>query len=595
MYRLLRDVYDSDRKRFKKILVLNVLAAFTAGIGTVMLIPMLEIMNLTQETSILPKTVEKCLESIPEIFQLCILLGIYIALVALKALLTKTLAVQDAELVQGYTAELRIRFYEAVAHAPWERFIGYKRSELLDTFVTETARVSYAASISTRLLSLAITSIVNVCVALWMSVPLTLGVAVLGGAFWAMFRPLMRLSKEYGKRLTRTNEIFFSEISNQINGIKEIRGYGIEEEQHGIFCRVTDDYKNTNIEYAAIAAKPQMVLSIGSAAALVVVFLAAMQIFHVSLGRMAVLVYVFGKLWPNFSTAQNYIQTLTATEPVFLELNMVMEELQESAANRPMEKNGGEQNEETLPVMPFRREIKMEKVHFQYRSSEVSVLDDITCSLPFGEITAFVGRSGAGKSTMVDLILGFLTPTQGRIMIDGQELVGSCIRSWQKNVSYIPQDPMLLNDTVRENLLRFHPKASEAEMVAALKKSLAWDFVQKLPKGIDTVIGDQGLRLSGGERQRIVLARALLGGPKLLVLDEATSALDYESERMIADCIRLLRGKVTVLLVAHRLSSIQIADHVLVIEDGRIKEAGTFSELIKNREGYLGKMVRLEE
>ena len=209
-------------------------------------------------------------------------------------------------------------------------------------------------------------------------------------------------------------------------------------------------------------------------------------------------------------------------------------------------------------------------------------------------MTALVGPSGAGKSTTADLLLGLLSPTKGEILVDGVPLMGEGLNAWCENIGYIPQEPLILNATVRENLLRFHPQASEEEMIEALKQSLAWPFVEKLPEGLDTVLGDKGVRISGGERQRIVLARVLIGKPKLIILDEATSALDYESESFIRETIRSLREKTTVLIIAHRMATIRGADRAIVLLNGEIAEQGSLQELLEKEDTYLAKMVSME-
>lgn len=221
-------------------------------------------------------------------------------------------------------------------------------------------------------------------------------------------------------------------------------------------------------------------------------------------------------------------------------------------------------------------------------------MEDVSFSLNVGKITALVGRSGAGKSTTADLLMGFLTPDSGEITIDGCPLTQENSRAWRKNIGYIPQSPLLLNDTVRENLKRFHPDATDQELIDALKKAVAWEFVQKLPQGLDTLLGDRGVRLSGGEGQRIVLARVLLGHPRLIVLDEATSALDYESEGAIRDVLSSLRKDAAILVIAHRLATVMIADEAVVLEQGKITESGAFSQLIHNPGGYLAGMVNME-
>ena len=205
-----------------------------------------------------------------------------------------------------------------------------------------------------------------------------------------------------------------------------------------------------------------------------------------------------------------------------------------------------------------------------------------------------MGHSGAGKTTIADLLLGFLEPTSGEILIDGVPLTKDNLFGWRHALGYIPQEPLILNASVRENLQRFHPLATEIQMAEALKKAQIWNTVKNLPERIDTVLGDGGIRLSGGERQRIVLARVLLGNPRLIVMDEATSAMDYESEAAIRSVFRNLQEQVTILIIAHRLATVRTAERALVLENGTITENGTLQELASHPNGYLSRLLYID-
>ena len=244
--------------------------------------------------------------------------------------------------------------------------------------------------------------------------------------------------------------------------------------------------------------------------------------------------------------------------------------------------------------MPFEHSIEFRNVRFSYQNSEEEVLKGVSFFLEKGTVTALVGRSGAGKSTIADLLLGFLVPTGGEIVIDGVPLTGENLPAWRQEMGYVPQEPLILNASVRENLQRFHPKATEEQMVDALKKAQAWSVIEGLPDGLDTNLGDEGVRLSGGERQRIVLARVLLGKPRLIVMDEATSAMDYESETAVRTAIRNLKEDVTVLVIAHRLATVRTAKYALVLENGAITESGMLHDLIATPNGYLNKLLYIE-
>jgi ATP-binding cassette subfamily C protein len=230
------------------------------------------------------------------------------------------------------------------------------------------------------------------------------------------------------------------------------------------------------------------------------------------------------------------------------------------------------------------------ELHHGMRFSRVSVtygqgddtrtgLDGVDAELPAGKITAVIGPSGAGKSTLADLVSGLTVPDSGEILIDDVPLVSGLRRVWRQRVAVVPQDPFVFHDTIAANLRLARPEADDAALWQALEEAAVADVVRAMPLGLNTVVGDRGARLSGGERQRVVLARALLRWPALLVLDEATASLDGETEAVVARTLASLRGTCTVLVVAHRPSTVRAADHVLLLEAGRLIAAGSWPEV----------------
>ena len=210
-------------------------------------------------------------------------------------------------------------------------------------------------------------------------------------------------------------------------------------------------------------------------------------------------------------------------------------------------------------------------------------------------MTALIGKSGSGKTTIADLILGFYQKIDGEIFLENTLLKEYNLDSFREKVGLVPQDPQLLNATIRENLLWSNPKASEKDIWEACKLSNSEEFIFKFPNKLDTVVGDRGIRLSGGQRQRISLARAIIRKPDLLILDEATSSLDTESEKLIQESIESLSKDTTILVIAHRMSTIQKADYVYVLNDGKIVEEGSYKELSKKDNGKLAKMISDQE
>ena len=240
-------------------------------------------------------------------------------------------------------------------------------------------------------------------------------------------------------------------------------------------------------------------------------------------------------------------------------------------------------NEHIFPInsRPFTlsKELRFDSVSFRYDKNRMHwTLNNINFSIPANAMTAIVGHSGAGKSSVADLILGLLTPEKGKISIDGKILSDKLLKRWRKMVGYVPQESFLFHESVGQNLLKAQPGASTLQLWDALEKASARTFVSNLPHGLDTIVGDRGVRLSGGERQRIALARALLREPLLLLLDEATSSLDTENERHIQKALEKLQGELTIVVIAHRLSTIENADHVVVLDQGEVSGEKGFRE-----------------
>lgn len=237
--------------------------------------------------------------------------------------------------------------------------------------------------------------------------------------------------------------------------------------------------------------------------------------------------------------------------------------------------------------------IELRDLDFTYPGRD-ETLRGINLSILKGMTTALVGESGSGKSTITDLVLGLQVPERGEVLLDGIPLAHWKQNTFRERVGYVPQDPLLFHASIRDNLLWSHPEAREADLWNACRSANAESFVRELPQGMDSVVGDRGVRLSGGQRQRIALARALLRKPDLLILDEATSALDSESERLIQQSINALARDATILVIAHRLSTIARADQVYVLQDGRVLEEGSYFELSRKPSGLLAGMIAVQ-
>ncbi|HSW73038.1 MAG TPA: ABC transporter ATP-binding protein [Chlamydiales bacterium] len=239
-----------------------------------------------------------------------------------------------------------------------------------------------------------------------------------------------------------------------------------------------------------------------------------------------------------------------------------------------------------LPFKEFTNEIRFQNVVLKYPQTTREVIQEISFTIPKGKTVALVGSSGAGKSSLLDLLLRLYEPVKGEILVDGLPLQSLDINEWRSKIGVVTQDIFIFNDTILANILFGSLEASRDEVIEAAKAAGAHDFIQSMPNGYDTVVGERGYRLSGGERQRIALARALIRKPCLLILDEATSSLDTHSEKIIQETLHHLKHTVSMLIVAHRLSTIVHADQILVVEKGKIIESGVHQELVKKQGRY---------
>jgi subfamily B ATP-binding cassette protein HlyB/CyaB len=294
--------------------------------------------------------------------------------------------------------------------------------------------------------------------------------------------------------------------------------------------------------------------------------------FNMLAGRVAQPVLRLAQLWQDFHQARLSIQRLgdilnTAPEPAYLV------------------------GRATLP--PIRGAIGFEHVSFRYRLDGPAVLHDVSLTIAPGQVVGIVGPSGSGKSTLTKLVQRLYVPESGRVLVDGVDLAMVDAAWLRRQVGVVLQENVLFNRTIRDNIALADPGLPSERVVAAAQLAGAHDFILELPQGYDTMVGERGASLSGGQRQRIAIARALIGNPRILIFDEATSALDYESERIVQDNMaRIAQGR-TVLIIAHRLSTVRRADRILTLERGRLVEDGSHDELIRTG-GRYANLYRLQ-
>ncbi|WP_436866994.1 ABC transporter ATP-binding protein [Bacillus fungorum] len=575
-----------------KILYVNlfgmVLISLLEGIGIILLIPMISmtgIMNLGEETTFIA-SVYRFLQGFPKITSLVSILGIYILIVLSQNLLQRNITLRDARTQQAFVRELRIETYSMILKVKWSFFLEKRKTNLINILTTELARVSYGVNIISQLLAVILFTFIQVAIAFLLSPQITIFVVIFGLLFLVASRVFIKKARILGGKTSELAKDYLSGITDHFNGIKDIKSNNLEVSRMNWLQSVTKKMSNEQMDYMRIRSNSQLFYKVSMAILIAFFILLSVSMFQAQPTQLLLIILIFSRLWPRFMTIQSNLEQLAASIPAFKSLWELQEECKEA-----IEMQDIHQQKYIKPIC-IEQGIECKDVHFRYNKQEsLYALQNINVQIPINSMTAIVGHSGAGKSTLIDVLMGLIQPEKGQVLIDGTPLTTDNLLPLRRAISYVPQDPFLFNASIRENLLMIEPHASEEQIWDALDFAAAAEFVQTFPNGLDTLIGDRGVRLSGGERQRLVLARAILRKPSILVLDEATSALDTENEVKIQSAIERLKGTMTIVVIAHRLSTIRNADQVIVLGKGEIVQKGEFNQLAKERKGVFRSLL----
>ncbi|PAD69447.1 multidrug ABC transporter [Bacillus sp. 7586-K] len=556
------------------------------GIGILLLIPMISMSGVIEVEPSGQSVISlfSFLQDVPTEAGLAVILCLYLLIVISHNFFQRMITVQNAKIQHGFLRYLRVETYRAILQANWDFFIKNRKSDLINILTTEIVRTSSGTQSFLQFMSSLIFTLIQIGLAFFLSPAITLFVLLCGIILLVLNRKFLKTSIALGQRNYHLGKEHLAGITEQINGIKDVKSNTLEQSRINWYQMITKQILTEQVDYTKLKMKTQFYYRTASSIFLVIFIYFAINLFHAQVAQLMMIVLIFSRLWPRVAGIQGSLEQMATILPAFKAVKTMQNQCYEAK----------EINLENLnEIMPLEitQEMVCEQVSFRYHPTSEFALKNINLTIPVNKMTAVVGRSGAGKSTLIDLLMGLNYPEKGNIFIDGVPLTSDRVIALRKAVSYVPQEPFLFNASIRENLLLLVPDATEESIWDALDFASAAEFVRKLPQGLDTRIGDRGIKLSGGERQRIVLARAILRKPSILVLDEATSALDVENEAKIQQSIERLKGRMTIIVIAHRLSTIRHADQVIVLDEGVIVQKGQYRQLAKDKRSVFGHLV----
>jgi ATP-binding cassette subfamily C protein len=580
-----QDLVRSSRKTLLKGILLNAASGLAGGVGIVLIVPLLSVAGLAPGSEGFLKTAGSLAGHLSPGLRLVVVLVAYTVIIMLQALLDRASFIVDYSLSGEYSSSLRTRYFESAAKAEWEYILTCRKSDFSNSLTTEIERIGLGALNMLRTIAQVIVALAQLAIAFAISMQVTMAVMVAGIAFFLFTNSAGMRAKKLGQTLVGLNRRLHGDIADQFGSFKEAKIYGIESGAVSEFSALCAQVKDNVISLARVQSLPNIVHKAGAALLVSIFLFFSIRITGLSVSGLIMEIFIFARLWPFFSGFQTGVQQISAILPSFAAYRAHMAGFDSHA------ESGLAGRRDRIPLA---QSLECRDLCFEYQGNRNFALRDVSLRVEARSMTAIVGRSGSGKSTLADLLCGLLRARSGMILADGQPIDGDQRSAWRKNIGYVPQDPFLFNGTIRENLLRFNLGADEPSMRESLSLASA-EFVMGLPQGLDTVIGDRGIKLSGGERQRIVLARALLRDPSFLVLDEATSALDNEHEYRIQKALTELTGRLTILVIAHRLSTIRRASQIIVLDRGAIAERGGYDELAALPDGVFRTMLSYGE
>jgi ATP-binding cassette subfamily C protein len=553
-------------------LIAMLFAGLAEGFGLSMLLPLLSLaLNSSAEPGFSTPQSESPLEQLVSGFfdtvgvspTISVLLIFFVFSILLKAILVLLANKRVGYMVARVATDLRLTLIHALFATRWEYYVHQPIGRFSNAFATEASRAAVAYSFGIKVIALLLHAAVYAIIALilaWQETLITLSAGVI---ILYVLRLLITKAKTAGKQQTIILKSVLALLTDTLQSIKPLRAMARENMAILVLQKETkilnDALQSEVFSLEALKALQEALITIFFAFVLFV----AIVWLEIPLATILILVFMLAKILKTLQKAQKEYQSMIIAESAYWSILAKIKETEK------------EQEAVIGTHKPsFNDSIRLQDVSFSY--DQQPVLEEVSMTFPKGSFSAIIGPSGSGKTTVIDLITCLLIPQKGKVWIDETALDVVDLKAWRRMIGYVPQETLLLHDTVLVNVTLGDTKLTENDAENALRDAGAWDFVMKMANGIHTIVGERGIRLSGGQRQRITIARALVHKPELLILDEATSALDPDSEVEICQTLRQLSNKLTILAISHQTALLDAADRAYRLEGG-------IAQIIKNR------------
>lgn len=540
------------------------IAALVEGFGLSLVLPLLSgLIGLEIQAPIFSRLLEFMLAPFPEGYKLEGLLAVVVLVFFGKSLLI----ILETGMSMHFAMRLRTlwasQIFSNYMRAPYMQLINQKQGSLVNNTIVESLNGSRAVTMVVRILSKVIVSIMLLFLLLMSDATMVITVAIGAGLImYFLWNLTHRYSRKFGKERLRLNQETSAVATESLGAVREIKIYGAADKQEASLLDRLERQKNIRTKFAIFSNLP-----VNLSELVVIVFIAVILSYvHLTHGES---VREFIPLLGFFVIVSQrllvYVSFIISQRMKIISVLPSVELLYSLIHDKQDEREQGQRRGKIFSKV--QDDIVLRNIRFGYEQGK-PVFSSLNLTIQMGKVTGLIGPSGSGKSTIADLILRLFEAQDGEILVNGKDIREWDVDSWRKKVGYVSQEPFIFNASIRENILIGDPQASERKLIRAAKIAHIHDFVDSLPEGYETVVGDRGVKLSGGQKQRIAIARVIIRDPELYIFDEATSALDTESEELIQQSIETLSQSKTSLVIAHRLSTLKNADTIYELRQG---------------------------